>query len=77
MALYTFHMCNGDGFSGTFEVRDLPYDSATYPVASKLLEENPSASYVAVWAGERPVLARHRDGPVIRPVPEDLPGRRA
>ena len=51
MALYTFHMCNCDGFSISLEVRELPYDSATYPVAGQLLEEHLSADHIAVWMG--------------------------
>jgi len=77
MPIYTFHMCRADGFSGCFEMRELPYDSATYPVATSLLEEHQSADYVTVWEGERPVLSRHRDGPVIRSIQEDQPQPRA
>ena len=73
MALYTFHLCDEGGSSAGFETRELAYDSAAYPVAGTLLAEHPGAAYVAVWAGERPVLSRHRDGPVIRPVNEAPP----
>ena len=73
MALYTFHLCDEAGYSNCFEARELAYDSAAYPVAGTLLAEHPSADYVAVWEGDRPVLSRHRDGPVIRPVNEDRP----
>ena len=76
MALYTFHLCGEDGFSSSFEMRELPYDSAAYPMAGALLEQHASAAYVAVWEDERPVLSRHRDGPVIRPVNEDRPSAR-
>ena len=77
MPIYTFHMCSADGFSSCFELRELPYDSATYPVATALLEEHRSAEYVAVWEGERPVLSRHRDGPVIRAIQETRPSPRS
>ena len=73
MALYTFHLCDEAGFSSCFETRELAYDSAAYPVAGALLKDHPSADYVSVWEDERPVLSRHRDGPVIRPVNEDRP----
>ena len=70
MTLYTFHMCDGEGYSTCFEMRELPFDSAAYPVASALLKDHPSADYVSVWDDDRPVLSRYRDAPVIRPVSE-------
>ncbi|WP_293679113.1 hypothetical protein [uncultured Phenylobacterium sp.] len=76
MALYTFHLCDEHGFSGCFETRELPYDSAAYPMAGELLNQHLSADHVEVWEGERPVLSRHREGPVIRPVNEDRPPAR-
>jgi len=68
MALYAFYMCDGAGFSTSFETRELPYDSAAYRVATRLLQEHQSADYVEVWQGERAVLSHHREGPVIRPI---------
>jgi len=70
MRLYTFHLCGADGYSTCFEVRELPFDSAAFPVAGDLLREHASAEYVAVWDDERAVLARYRDAPVIRPLTE-------
>ena len=67
MTLYTFYSCQEDGVSTCFETRELPYDSAAFPVAGDLLNEHASAAYVAVWDGERPVLSRYRDAPTIRP----------
>lgn len=53
---------------------DLPYDSAAFPAAGGLLDAHPAASHVEVFEGERAVLARHREAPVIRRVPEQLRG---
>ena len=67
MRLYTFHMCDAEGFSTCFEARELAFDSAAFPVAGDLLRAHLSADHVAVWDEDRPVLHRHRDAPVIRP----------
>ena len=74
MTLYTFHMCDAEGYSTCFETRELPFDSAVYPVASALLKDHSSADYVSVWDDDRPVLSRYRDAPVIRPVSEARAG---
>jgi hypothetical protein len=67
MTLYTFYSCREDGVSTCLETRELPYDSAAFPVAGDILGEHPSASYVTVWDDERPVLSRFREAPTIRP----------
>lgn len=67
MTLYTFHMCDADGFSACFEAHEAPYDSAAYPVAGRLLDAHASADHVAVWDGERPVFRRDRKAPGIAP----------
>lgn len=67
MSMYTFHMCNADNSSGTFEAFELEADSDTYPRAGRLLTEHPSAIYVSVWEGDRPVLIRSREAPFRLP----------
>ena len=68
MALYMFHLCNLRGEAPSFEAHDLAQDSQTYPKAGQLLREHPSCDHVEVWQGERPVLARHREEPSLRPI---------
>jgi len=68
MRLYTFYLCDEDGFSTCFETRELPFDSASFPVAGELLARHPSADHVAVWDDDRPVLSRYRDGMALRGV---------
>jgi hypothetical protein len=81
MRVYTFYACTADGVPDIREVRELPYDSAAFQMAGDLLNAQPGAAYVSVWEGDRPVLSRHREGPVIRsldrPHPQAGPGGRA
>ena len=67
MTLYTFHMCDEDGFSTCFEARELPYDSAAFPIAGQLLNEHPGAHHVDIWDDDRAVFSRYRNRPVLRP----------
>ena len=69
MPLYTLHMYRMDGTGISFDTVELPYDAATFTRAGALMEEHLSCDYVEVWDGERPVLARHREQPIIRPIP--------
>jgi len=66
MPLYTFHICDAEGFSTCFETRELPFDSAAFPVSGELLTQHLSADHVTVWEDDRPVLSRHRHPPSIR-----------
>lgn len=68
MPIYTFHLCDEGAEPYTFEAFDLAQDSEAYRTAGLLLDQHPHARFVAVWAGERPVLARHRQSPQIRAV---------
>jgi len=70
MTLYTFYLCDADGFSASFDTRDLPYDSATFSIAGDLLKDHVTAEHVAVWNDDRAVLSRHREPPVIRAIDE-------
>ena len=66
MTIYTFYVCTADGISTCFETRELPFDSAAFPVAGVLLKDHSSASFVSVWDDQRPVLCRYRDPPIFR-----------
>lgn len=70
MALYTFRLCKPNGFSASFEAYELSGDGESLARAAELLDEHLNCDHIEVWAGERPVLARHRFQPVIRPVDE-------
>lgn len=74
MTLYTFHMCNAEGFSTCFEARDLPCEVAAFAVAGDLLLEHQSAVYVTVWDENQPVLSRYRDEPRFRAMKVTGPG---
>jgi len=62
--LYTFHMCDAEGFSTSFETRELASDMSTIAVAIELLAEHLSADHASVWDGDRHVLNHYRTGPV-------------
>lgn len=68
MPIYTFHLCNRHGLSSSFEAFDLPHDAAAFAKAGDLLDQHLTCDHVDVRQGERPVVARHRDQPIIRPV---------
>lgn len=70
MAMYVFHLCKRDDSSPTFESFEMDNDAATFAKAGELLVGHPSCDHVEVWDGERAVVARHRQQPIIRPVPE-------
>ena len=70
MPMYIFHLCNRDGVSPAFESFELENDAATFAKAGDLLAEHRSCDHVEIFEGDRPVVARHRDQPIIRPVAE-------
>lgn len=70
MPIYTFHLCDQQGRSPSFEAFDLAHDAEAFAKAGDLLNQHLSCDHVDVRQGERPVVARHRDQPVIRPVRE-------
>ncbi|HEY3951662.1 hypothetical protein [Phenylobacterium sp.] len=76
MALYTFHFCDERGLSASFEAYDLPHDAGAFAKAGELLGEHMSCDHVDVRQGERPIVARHRDQPIIRPINEAEEARR-
>ena len=68
MPMYTFHLRRCNSGPVALEIVDLTDDAATFAKAGQLLDEHQSCDHVEVWADERPVAARHRDQPIIRPV---------
>ena len=73
MALYTFNLFSSGGAAMTLDMAELPDDGATFARASALLEAHPSCDLVEVWEGEREVVARYREQPIIRPVLANAP----
>lgn len=70
MPMYTFHLCNADGRSPSFEAFELPTDGDVFAQAERLLVEHRSCDHVDVWESERPLLSLHRDQPIFRPISE-------
>lgn len=68
MPMYTFHLFTIAGPALVFEAVELPHDGATFAHAGELLDRYLSADHVEVWDGERSVVARYREQPVIRPI---------
>lgn len=68
MPVYTFNLLTLDEVTVTLELVELPDDAAAFAKAGELLDEHQSCSEVEVWAGERAVVARCRDQPIIRPL---------
>jgi hypothetical protein len=60
MPLYTFYPCKPDGTADTFITEDLWDDGEACVRALHLLDLHPSATSIAVWAGERKVASRTR-----------------
>ena len=75
MPVYTFHIYSEDGHSPSFEAFEafeLDNDAATFAKAGDLLAQHLSCDHIEVWQGERGVVARHREQPIIRPVDEPV-----
>lgn len=70
MTLYTFHLRRAEGAPTGFEAEDFTSDGAAFEHAGALLEQHSSADHVEVWDAERDVVARFREQPLIRPVPQ-------
>jgi len=70
MPMYTFHLRKLDDAPLGLEAFELDYDGETFTKAGQLLDEHLNCDHVEVWDGERAVLARHREQPIIRPVEE-------
>ena len=57
MTSYSFYLCRTDGSSTSVEAYDLATDADVAEWADQVLAQHPKSAYVAVWDGERPVLA--------------------
>jgi hypothetical protein len=68
MPIYTFYLCNPDGSAISFETFELTSDRAAGPMATRMLMQHLSCAYVVAWEDQRPVLARYREEPAIRPL---------
>jgi hypothetical protein len=68
MPLYTFYPCRPDGSSESFIAAELADDDEAVDRARIILHQHPSATRVAVWCGERKVLARSQGHPDQRAV---------
>ncbi|HEX5263735.1 MAG TPA: hypothetical protein VFW13_09420 [Phenylobacterium sp.] len=68
MPIYIFHLRRPNEAPTGLEVVTLATDADAFRKAGELLNEHASCEHVEVWEGERPVVSRHREQPVIRPV---------
>ena len=73
MSMYTFHLRRLNEAPTGLDALDLAHDAAAFQRAGELLDEHHSCDHVEVWQGERPVVARYREQPIIRPI-EDVGG---
>ena len=69
MAAYTFQMRTLDGRPIGLTLRELANDGETFAEAGRMLDEHITCDHVEVWDGDRAVVARYREQPIIRPVP--------
>jgi hypothetical protein len=70
MPMYTFYLRKLLGGSTGLAAFQLLHDGASFAKAGELLDEHYGCDHVDIWAGDRAVLARHREQPIIRPVDE-------
>ena len=70
MPMYTFYLRTEDGAPRGLDAIELAHDAASFARAGELLDHHLTCDYVEVWTGDRPVLARHREQPIIRPIAE-------
>jgi hypothetical protein len=75
MPTYTFLLFRRDDAAISLDAVGLDHDEATLAWSGKLLEDHLSCDYVEVWDGDRAVVARHREPPIIRPVSASAPPR--
>jgi hypothetical protein len=69
MPLYAFYVRTADGVSTSLEAHEAQSDGEAFERAAEVLSDHYSADHVEVWEGARAVVARHRNQPIIRPVP--------
>lgn len=68
MHTYTFHMRTVDGAPTGLSVCEFANDAETFAEAGRMLDEHITCDHIEVWEGERAVVARHREQPIIRPI---------
>jgi hypothetical protein len=68
MAAYTFRMRRLDGRPISLTLREFANDGETFAEAGRMLNEHITCDHVEVWDGDRAVVARYREQPIIRPV---------
>ena len=68
MPMYTFYLRTAFGGSTGLQAFELRSDADSLARAGWLLDEHVSCDHVDVWSGDRAVLARHRDQPIVRPI---------
>ena len=68
MACYSFRLHGIAALADSLEYPWVEDDGAAFEVAGRLLDRNPVCEWVEVWASERPVAARFRDQPILRPI---------
>ena len=75
MPMYTFHLRRPNEAPAGFESFDAASDAEAFQAAGYLLDDHLSCDHVEVWDGDRAVVARHREQPIIRPVEDAAPRR--
>lgn len=68
MPMYTFQLRKAEGRPLALDAAEFDEDAGTFARAGELLEAHQSCDHIEVWEGDRAVVARHRDQPVLRPV---------
>jgi hypothetical protein len=68
MAMYTFQMRTLDREPLSLALGEFANDGETFAEAGRMLDEHITCDHVEVWAGDRAVVARYREQPIIRPV---------
>jgi hypothetical protein len=68
MPMYTFYLRSFRGGSPGLRALELSSDAESLAAAAKLLDEHLSCDHVDIWTGDRAVLARYREQPIIRAV---------
>ena len=68
MAVYTFYLRGSASRSDHLEYPWVDTDGVAFEVAGRLLDRHPICECVEVWLAERPVAARYRQQPILRPV---------
>jgi hypothetical protein len=68
MPTYTFHMRALDREPISFALGEFANDGETFAEAGRMLAAHTTCDHIEIWDGDRAVVARHREQPVIRPV---------